>query len=262
MPVDILAHIFRNQPSPAVMAMLPSVALLPVVECYYWYTHLHNKKTWAALDGQPALVILLDTATIKFTGNCDMEIRDAFFCNGTLENTYIEKLTAGMRLLIVKFTADGLSHIKPQLPDVLLPIAKLWESSLLPLTDIRKSSQLQQAKILNTFLEQQLLHNTTGNFLLQAATASIRECKGRLTVAQLCTTLKVNYKWLERNFRRAVGVTPKTYINNIRFLHAYFDVQLTAQPLTGIALDNGYYDQNHFIKAYKKFTGTLPSSCK
>ncbi|WP_326995421.1 hypothetical protein [Chitinophaga sp. 212800010-3] len=38
--------------------------------------------------------------------------------------------------------------------------------------------------------------------------------------------------------------------------------QQAEDSLAGIAVTNGYYDQNHFIKAYKGYTGALPSSVK
>lgn len=293
MPVDILAHIICQQPSAAVRTMQPAAALLHVVECYCWYTHLHSGKIWAALDGQPALVLLLNTGSIAFTGRHELVIHDGFFCNGVLENTYLEKITAGTRLLVIKFKADGWAHLEPLLlnakwkgmmPSVTAlhststisaistgaaqriafpPIIQLPSSLLLLLTAIRKAAHPeQQAALLNKVLAQQLPNDITGNFLLQSATHLIRQHKGRIAVASLCTALKVNYKWLERNFRIATGVTPKHYINNIRFLHAWLDVHSATQPLTGIALDNGYYDQTHFIKAYKKYTGMLPSAAK
>ena len=261
MPVDILAHIIGRHPSAAVKTLRPANALLHAVECYCWYTHLHNKSIWAALDGQPALVFLLNTSAIRFTGQHEQEITNGFFCNGVLENTYLEELGAGARLLVVKFTADGRAYLKPLLPVAVTPLTPLPAFFGKLLTALRQTScEPQQAALLDTFLARKLPFDITGNYILQTAVALIRQHRGNIAVSDLCTRLKVNYKWLERNFRISTGVTPKNYINNIRFLHAWLDVQASAQPLTGIALDNGYYDQNHFIKAYRRYTGGKPSA--
>ena len=32
----------------------------------------------------------------------------------------------------------------------------------------------------------------------------------------------------------------------------------TGRPLTGIAYESGYFDQAHFIKEFKKYTGITP----
>lgn len=42
-----------------------------------------------------------------------------------------------------------------------------------------------------------------------------------------------------------------------RFIYSYADV-LKGHDLTGIAVNNGYYDQNHFTKEFRKFTGRPP----
>jgi len=221
------------------------------------------------LDGQPALVFLLNAGSIQFTGQYEKTVRDGFFCNGILENTYLEKMPPGTCLLVVKFTADGWNRLRPLLSGTVAPIVPLAEvvsgssALLLLLQGLRGTrSPLQQQHLLNVFLEQQLPDDIMGNYLLQSAAQMIRHHKGKITVSAICAALKVNYKWLERNFRIATGVTPKSFISNIRFLHAWMDVQQAAQPLTGIALDNGYYDQNHFIKVYRKYTGMLPSATK
>lgn len=263
MPVDILAHLLCDQPSPAVKVLPPSPALERVVECYCWYTQQYSRKVWAALDGQPALVFLLNRGKVQFSGRNKMNFSNGFFCSGILENTYLEQVAAGTRLLVVKFTADGWAWLKPLLPQTMAPLAPLPAAWLLLLQDIREARfRRQQNMLLNQFLEQRVPGNIMGNYLLHAAAMMIRRCGGRTTVAEICDALHVNYKWLERNFRMATGVTPKHYVSNIRFLHAWTDVHKAEQPLTGIALDNGYYDQNHFIKTYKKYTGKIPSAIK
>ncbi|MET3875035.1 AraC family transcriptional regulator [Chitinophaga sp. OAE865] len=263
MPVDILAHLLCHQPSPAVRVLPPSPVLERVVECFCWYTQQHSRKVWAALDGQPALVFLLNRGAVQFTGRNTMNFNNGFFCNGILENTYLEKITAGAQLLVVKFTADGWGWLRPLLPQTGAPLVPLPAAWLALLENVRKvGSRRQQSRLLNEFLEQQVPGNIMGNYLLQTAAMMIKQCSGRTTVAEVCDALHVNYKWLERNFRISTGVTPKHYISNIRFLHAWTDVHNAKQPLTRIALDNGYYDQNHFIKAYKKYTGSVPSAVK
>ncbi|MGF6926865.1 AraC-like DNA-binding protein [Chitinophaga sp. W2I13] len=263
MPVDILAHLICHQPSAAVRSLPPSSALLRVVECYCWYTQLHNRKILAALDGHPALVFLLNRRSVQFTGRHNFTISEGFFCSGILENTYLEDITPGARLLVVKFTADGWAWLKPLLPQTDGPLAPLPATWRPLLQEIRAAGSPQrQSGVLNAFLERWIPRNVMGNYLLQMAAMMIRQCGGKIAVADICEALKINYKWLERNFRMSTGVTPKHYISNIRFLHAWSDVHKAAQPLTGIALDNGYYDQNHFIKAYKKYTGSVPSAPK
>ncbi|MDA3622567.1 MULTISPECIES: AraC family transcriptional regulator [Bacteroides] len=42
-------------------------------------------------------------------------------------------------------------------------------------------------------------------------------------------------------------------------VHAYSELLANGEnDLTGIAVDNGYCDLNHFIKSFKRFTGKTP----
>ena len=93
--------------------------------------------------------------------------------------------------------------------------------------------------------------------LLENCIRNIKLHKGTLSIDELKSHLGVNYKWLERNFSEAVGMTPKCYSSLQRFIHAYtaFRVQ---KDLVRITADSGYSDTNHFIKDFKKYTGQTP----
>lgn len=68
-----------------------------------------------------------------------------------------------------------------------------------------------------------------------------------------------NYKQLERRFAKYIGLLPKSVINIIRFNYStkikYENPQCS---LTQIAYHSGYFDQAHFIKNFKQFSGLLP----
>jgi len=268
MPVAILAHLFRKSAPWAITTVMPAASLESVVERYIWYTHKGDaEKVWAAADGQPALLFILDAPhNISFTGMHKLKFSNAFFCMGTLQNTYISNLPAGTRLLVVKFTTDGLALLLQQrltviAPTPLIPITGIWKLQGPPLAMAicNTPAPAVQVNLLETFFQQLMPGDTSVNYLLERAITLIKTCKGQTNVHTLCEALKVNYKWLERHFKHTLGITPKTYISNIRFLHAYFDVQQNTAALTHIALENGYYDQNHFIKAFKQHTGHVPS---
>jgi len=68
-----------------------------------------------------------------------------------------------------------------------------------------------------------------------------------------------NYKQLERRFTKYIGLPPKSVIKIIQFNYStkikYENPHLS---LTKIAYHSGYYDQAHFIKSFKQFSGLLP----
>ncbi|WP_373497431.1 helix-turn-helix domain-containing protein [Aquiflexum sp.] len=64
---------------------------------------------------------------------------------------------------------------------------------------------------------------------------------------------------LERNFLKQIGLSPKQLSKVIR-LQATLQMLLnhTTESLTEIAYENEYYDQAHFVKDFKEFTGIRP----
>ncbi|HMF12979.1 MAG TPA: helix-turn-helix domain-containing protein, partial [Gemmataceae bacterium] len=71
---------------------------------------------------------------------------------------------------------------------------------------------------------------------------------------------EVSVRQLERGFRHVIGTSPKVFARTVRFQEA--QQRLLFDPdadLTSLAYECGYFDQAHFIKDFKAFTGQTPS---
>lgn len=64
---------------------------------------------------------------------------------------------------------------------------------------------------------------------------------------------------LFRLFKNNVGLNPKSYIKTHRFRNILNEVLQKQQALTRLAHNNLYYDQAHFIKDFKSFSGYSPN---
>lgn len=98
---------------------------------------------------------------------------------------------------------------------------------------------------------------TTHLEIVAKLTCEFNQSKGITPIKELIDSKKYNYKYIERIFKKHVGITPKLYCRIIRFNHA-FRLLNTNFNLTDIAYQCGYFDQNHFIKEIKHFTGYTP----
>jgi AraC-like DNA-binding protein len=67
-------------------------------------------------------------------------------------------------------------------------------------------------------------------------------------------------RYLQRLFLQYTGVTPKLYHKINRFQLSLKLVTKKDTSLTSIAYDCGYFDQSHFIREFKSFTGVTPSA--
>jgi AraC-like DNA-binding protein len=95
--------------------------------------------------------------------------------------------------------------------------------------------------------------------LLFKGISIINESYGRINATQLASKLSVTTKSLERKSAFFLGKSPKQFIKIVRLQHI---IQCFSNPkrnqLTSTALDHGYFDQSHFIKEFKSFTGFAP----
>lgn len=64
---------------------------------------------------------------------------------------------------------------------------------------------------------------------------------------------------LIRAFKRCMGMTPHGYLMQRR-VEKGKKLLLSGVSPTQVALDSGFFDQSHFTKQFKRFTGTTPGS--
>ena len=69
----------------------------------------------------------------------------------------------------------------------------------------------------------------------------------------------ITSRYLQKLFLQYTGLTPKLYTKINRFQNSLRLVTKRELSLTSIAYDCGYFDQSHFIKEFKSFTGFTPS---
>lgn len=87
----------------------------------------------------------------------------------------------------------------------------------------------------------------------------IIEKKGLIGIENLKDIVKLSTRQFERNFKKVVGLTPKFYSRIIRFNYIFEIMKEQNDSWIRTALQSGYFDQSHFIKNFKEFTGEEPS---
>jgi AraC-like DNA-binding protein len=79
-------------------------------------------------------------------------------------------------------------------------------------------------------------------------------------IETIATRYGISSRYLQKLFLQYTGLTPKLYSKIHRFQHSLRLVTKKESPLTAIAYHCGYFDQSHFIREFKSFTGLTPSS--
>ena len=70
----------------------------------------------------------------------------------------------------------------------------------------------------------------------------------------------ISSRYLQKLFIQFTGITPKLYYKIARFQKSLLLAGAKDRSLTSIAYQSGYFDQSHFIRDFKLFTGDLPSA--
>lgn len=97
------------------------------------------------------------------------------------------------------------------------------------------------------------------NLLIQRGIEIIKNCKGQITATSLSDSLSITTKSLERKFSQYLGKTTKQLIKLMRFQGILQDFSINKNLyLTEYAYRNGYFDQSHFIKDFKTYSGYTP----
>ncbi|HEY4286979.1 MAG TPA: helix-turn-helix transcriptional regulator [Puia sp.] len=110
------------------------------------------------------------------------------------------------------------------------------------------------------FMEAFFLRHLTGgkqDLLIDKAIRVIRQNNGLVKIKDLAVSLHISQDPFEKRFRAQVGSTPKQYASIIR-LRKLIDKFPTYSSLTEAAYEAGYFDQSHFIKDFRLFTGQTP----
>lgn len=114
-------------------------------------------------------------------------------------------------------------------------------------------------ELLNHFFAEAFIHLPQTVTIADAALNLIHQ-PGLPSIKNLANHLQVSERYLETQFKKYVGLSPKTYSLIVRFKR--IEQQLHTKSTTHwakLGFAGEYYDQNHFIKDFKRFTGHTPS---
>ena len=123
---------------------------------------------------------------------------------------------------------------------------------------VNAASARQKIVLLQQFLLNQLLLNTEDP-IFEYCVEKIKLSSGRITVRELEKKTGYSSRWLNMKFTERLGVSPKNISSIIRFGHYYR--ALASDVVTTLSRNDfyeSYFDQSHFIKDFKRYTGLSP----
>ena len=114
-------------------------------------------------------------------------------------------------------------------------------------------------QLLQNFLIKQL-EKTMADPIYDYCIDRLLSANGHLSVAQLEKETGYSSRWLHTKFSEHLGTGPKNLAEIVRFKQYYqaFSAGANNQSLKQ-QIYHHYHDQSHFIRAFKRFTGSTPT---
>jgi len=114
--------------------------------------------------------------------------------------------------------------------------------------------------ILDGFLSGRLLGATGLSPEVRLSLGLMAEALGDIAIGRLALETGHSRKRLIRAFRHQIGLPPKTIARVLRFNNAVRQLAGPAPNLAVIAQDAGYFDQAHFNRDFRAFSGVTPTA--
>lgn len=79
-------------------------------------------------------------------------------------------------------------------------------------------------------------------------------------IMEISKRANVSTRYLNMLFTQYTGLPPKLFCKINRFQYSLAMVNTNEEKLTDVAYASGYFDQSHFIREFKQFTGLTPNA--
>lgn len=270
MPINFFKHL-ANQHGDNILKIIPPEHLKEVIEGFYLFKAGYQKERELFFnDGYPVIALMQDKSenvSISIDGRTK-GVGSMWVCGGVLRNIYGESEIHFRDCLVIRFHAVTFFKLF-NINEGCFQKKQVFDFSEIAGHGFEKVKEAyydclsleERMEVIVNFLSGKM-----GSYCYPKVLIDIQnyiDKQGNLTVRDILDghTVRLNYKWLERNFKKHLGISPQSYLLMRRFLNAYLDLDsFTSKDLLQIALDNGYYDDNHFIKDFRRFSGMPPKA--
>ena len=247
----------------------PHPDLESLISCY-WTLEVpasnNSQKQRIVPDGCIEMAFILGDNIKRYTSGDKFILQPrAMILGQTLEPFYIEP-TGYVNTFAIRFYPYGFANFVTQpiknLANKETPLELVFEEKIAKELE-QKITQAkgikQRIKIIERFLLERLKDKSTVENIVKTTVNALLSTNGSATIKTILKDDLSKRRQLERKFKKHIGVSPKQLGKVIRLQTALkMLLNEETESLTHIAYESEYYDQAHFIKDFKEFTGTNP----
>lgn len=186
---------------------------------------------------------------------------------GISDGYKIFKNSADIGTVLVFFTEIGFTHFSAnpanELFNLSISLDYIFDKSKVNEVEEKlaeAATDKQRVNAVEQFLLAQLKEIQTDKLIIEAVKL-IYQSNGTIRIKELNDKLCISQSPFEKRFRKAVGTTPKKFASIVRFNTVLGSLN-PSKSLAEICYENHFFDQAHFIKDFKQFTGDTPENFK
>jgi AraC-like DNA-binding protein len=248
----------------------PSAGLQPFIKCFWSLDDEEQQETVKQKvlpDGCMEMIFHYGDLYLQFFEDGSNIIQPRSFVFGQITK-YIEIAPTGISgIIAARFLPDGISPFLntplTSLENKAVPVKDLFreEGVNLEVQVLNANDNEERIKLIETFLLSKLTERRTIDSITKSCVDIIFQSQGKIGSTELADKMNISRRNMERKFTSAIGMSPKQLARVAR-LQATLKMleQKDSTTLTEIAYENGYFDQAHFIKDFREFTGMSPKS--
>lgn len=246
----------------------PGKDLNAFVKCYWTLEspkEEHPQRQRIVPDGCIEMIFHYGDLYKQYTGNKEYIIQPKCFVIGQLTQPLEIEPTGETGIFSVRFHPEGFMPFATipikEMDNRAISLEQLFgnEGTKIESSILNAGTASEKISLIETFLIQRLADTATIDRIVQSTVETILTANGQLSVVELSKQINISRRQLERKFSSAIGLSPKQLSKTIR-LQATLKMLLNKQftSLTALAYEGEYYDQAHFIRDFKEFTGLTP----
>ncbi|MEZ2337884.1 helix-turn-helix domain-containing protein [Mucilaginibacter sp. RCC_168] len=248
----------------------PSDILKPFVKNYW--TCRHDADVMEVMYPSGCIELCIDISsndTIRHRGNNSMKVPDLEVLGHWTIPT-MAALKKGNTCIITRFQPYASSLFFPNpasdFTNESIDLCNIFykESDDFYNRLMEQRSIEHKVAVLETFLIQRLINNKKNNRQLKLVEhlCSYVSNTDSFDIQNLSAYYGFSERYIQKLFMDWIGITPQKFFSVHRFNRSLELLRSSQASLTSIAFECGYYDQAHFIKEFKSYTGLTPSQVK
>lgn len=237
-------------------SFIPAPALQPYIEMYWLLCGYVDQKEVVRLMPDDGINLVLNLGEEISSLQFQKKISHACpYLVGTMMQTDEQVLSGKVMLFGIKFKAGAFNHFY-RFESLNRYANQFHEFGRKDFPDIKKT-----IKYFKSYLDQFYLDRLSPpRYSILDIVSDISQHHGVVKVHALAKKHFVTERHLERQFNLQIGVSPKEFMNLIRFNNTFAKLQSSSkQTLLDIACEFGYYDQAHLTNDFKRYTGKTPT---